>query len=279
MIYCKPASKNYCQNYDKIFGRIKALDYSYNSEEDMQVAPKDFIKNYADILPDFIKNSPYLMTAEYVEKPFSKIGLKNCSQKIDQNIDIVFTSDGNNGFYDLATMSERGIKSCQGWEVQGHRDKLVGSLLDPYVGIVYIADKTPHPRITKGATMLKRALVRYVYKHNGGNSYSKSLFVERVYSNNPGPLMTPNGYYNNQDSELSNTRKTFLTFLKQKTNSKIEIVYGTDLSYGEKIKYGRLKYRNLFNDYGPLNNDPNLNGCVDSAIPMSRYNPRYDVLI
>jgi hypothetical protein len=241
-----------------------------------------FVKTHSVFLPHFIKTDRSISQYDRViDKPFKDIGLKNCFEKIGENRSVVFTSDNNDGFWDLVTMSERGIRSCQSWNCVEHRDGLIGVLRDPYVGIVYLTNKTPHP---KGTTMLKRALVRYVYFKSSpeykdpstynfsgyyakrSTEYKKTLFIERVYSNNPGPDKV-GGRFNNIDNDLANTRAMFLNFLRKKS-PQMHIVFGNDLSLDDRHRYGLI----------PLNNNLGR-GCVDSALPTSDYVAGFDKLV
>lgn len=72
-----------------------------------------------------------------------------------KNLKFVFSTKP----WDIATMSMRGIKSCQGWS-SSHRSCLIGSVVDPYMGVAYITDgKTFEGR---GPRMLVRSVVRLV---------------------------------------------------------------------------------------------------------------------
>jgi hypothetical protein len=59
--------------------------------------------------------------------------------------------------WDIATMSMRGISSCQAW---GKRQSpcLIGSIVDPNMGIVYLTDGVRHKNY--GPRMIARAVVR-----------------------------------------------------------------------------------------------------------------------
>lgn len=264
MKYSTQANKNYVNNFDYSFGRKNRVNESM----------KEFLSIYGGYLPAFIKIDSKLQEAKIEEKPFADIGLSNCIEKVDDKSSVVFSSDGPEGFYDIATMSDRGIKSCQAWdENKRYSTGTIGTLLDPYVGIIYTTDNTSVPGHPKERTlMLKRALVRYVLSHKENNIYSASIFMERIYSNNDGPKIL-NGCYNNKDNEESKTRKTFLDFLKRKT-SNMNVVYSHDLSHIDRALYFRINHKNMY-----YSNGQQIYTCVDSGILYSRYSPSTDRIV
>lgn len=91
-------------------------------------------------------------------KIFSKENIPN------KKYQIVFSSDGPDGAWDILTMSMRGIRSCQRWE--GEYPKcLIGSIASKFVGIVYLtsgvsAESTPEWG-SLGTKMMRRCVVRY----------------------------------------------------------------------------------------------------------------------
>lgn len=122
-----------------------------------------------------------------------------CPIKEDKNINICFSSDGQKGYWDIATMSMRGISSCMKWSKTGdHCRSLVGSIVDPYAGIIYLSNN----KDTKyGKKMLARAVVRMVSSNN-----KPTLFLEPVY---------PSTY---DDGRIATI---FSSFLEQKTGMKV----------------------------------------------------------
>jgi hypothetical protein len=90
----------------------------------------------------------------------------------NKNIKLCFSSDGPKGYWDIATMSMRGIRSCMQWKNDNSRT-LIGSIADPYTGIIYMCDKTTNQ-------MLARAVVRFVVNEKNGRPY---LFLEKIYMN------------------------------------------------------------------------------------------------
>ncbi len=71
----------------------------------------------------------------------------------NNNLEIVFSTHP----WDIATMSMRGIKSCQSWG-KTQSTCLIGSIIDPNMGIMYITDGKPHSKY--GERMLARTVVR-----------------------------------------------------------------------------------------------------------------------
>lgn len=95
----------------------------------------------------------------------------------NKGMKLVFSADGKDGAWDIATMSMRGIKSCQSWGLR-RASSLVGSVADPCCAIIYLTDgkETSH-----GSKMNHRALVRYVVH----DKFGPALFIERLYSADP----------------------------------------------------------------------------------------------
>lgn len=91
------------------------------------------------------------------------------------NLTVVFSTDP----WDIATMSMRGIQSCMRW-ASSHAPQLIGSILDPYVGVIYITNGI---RTKYGASMLYRAVVRIV-KDESRLKSREHLFIDKIYSIN-----------------------------------------------------------------------------------------------
>jgi hypothetical protein len=87
---------------------------------------------------------------------------------------IVFSSDGVDGAWDIATMSMRGIQSCQSWD--GDYSKcLIGSVVDPFVGIIYL---TSDAKTKYGSKMIKRCIVRFAVNEETKKPF---LFLDTMY--------------------------------------------------------------------------------------------------
>lgn len=119
---------------------------------------------------------------------------------------IVFTADGPTGMWDIATMSQgRGISSCQAWN-GSYKYRLLGSIIDPYVGILYLTNGT---QTAKGLKMLCRVLVRYVVNTK---THQPALLLERAYSDH------------SIRHHTSDVIALFKAFLRDKTSNKLPIV-------------------------------------------------------
>lgn len=130
---------------------------------------------------------------------------------------VVFTSTGKIGAWDIATMSMRGFTSCQSWH-GSYKRNLIGSIVDPYVGIIYLTDGTSGKYGTK---MLARSLVRYVV-----NTRNKKpcLLLEKQY---PYGLSLSQQWY---------VYSVFNTFLQIRTKGALPIVSGDiDVRWNYKI--------------------------------------------
>jgi hypothetical protein len=118
------------------------------------------------------------------------------------HIKLIFSSDGIEGAWDIATMSMRGINSCQTWG-QGNSTHIVGSIVDPFTGIIYI---TSGSRSKYGSKMMRRCVVRFVVSQAGNIPH---LMLERMYPDHDASVMD-----------------LFVKFLSKKTNGEIKILIG-----------------------------------------------------
>ncbi len=87
---------------------------------------------------------------------------------------IVFSSAGIEGAWDIATMSMRGIQSCQTWG-SANASHLVGSIVDPCTAIIYLTSGSNHEG--KGSKMMRRCIVRFLINEDN----KPSLVLERMY--------------------------------------------------------------------------------------------------
>jgi hypothetical protein len=112
-------------------------------------------------------------TAQF--KLFSKENMPN------KEYSIVFSSEGREGAWDIATMSMRGIKSCQRWDGEYPRC-LIGSILSKFVGIIYLTsgvkaeDHPSYPNL--GTKMLRRCIVRYAVD---ADEDAPCILVDKMY--------------------------------------------------------------------------------------------------
>lgn len=155
--------------------------------------------------PKFIRENKFVKKYAKQKRIFPKLGLKNCSKKLGKNR-IVFSSEGNQALWDIATMSMRGISSCQRWS-SNLKTHLIGSMIDPCVGIIYI---TSGKDTKYGTRMMKRALVRFVVDKY---TAKPALLLERVYPHD-----------RNKPLSQASTYRLFIDFLKKKTKNKIPVL-------------------------------------------------------
>lgn len=114
---------------------------------------------------------------------------------------LVFSSDGIEGMWDIATMSMRGIQSCQTWGAGNSNDAhVVGSMVDPFTGIIYLTSGAKHGEY--GTKMIRRCVVRFVV-----NNKKPQLMLERMYPAFDKP-----------------TCDAFVAFLREKTGNKYNVI-------------------------------------------------------
>lgn len=119
---------------------------------------------------------------------------------------IVFSSDGIDGLWDIATMSMRGISSCQSWDGQ-YKNNLVGSIVDPFAAVIYITSGTKMNNL--GSKMVKRSIVRFVIQKN-----KPTILIDKMYPEH--------------DPDVLNK---FVSFIQEKVDGKFPVVFGPD--YGD----------------------------------------------
>jgi hypothetical protein len=169
-------------------------------------------------LPEFIRTHPIFTQITRIDKPFAMMGLRNSIEQCEVEFDgkpayIGFSADNITGFWDLATMSMRGVCSCMHWG-NTHSKHLLGSLTDPFLGMVYISDGKMTPY---GSSIKRRALVRLSNNHKT-NQYK--LLLERPYKDtgNQDPAI-----YDNRDNKVNETMKVFVDFLRKRVGEKYPI--------------------------------------------------------
>jgi hypothetical protein len=130
-------------------------------------------------------------------KEFKQFSTENIPVKDYQ---IVFSSNGQEGLWDIATMSMRGIQSCQSWRGK-FKTQLVGSLVDPCVGIMYLTSGKSINDL--GSKMIKRSVVRYAIH---GETKKPIIIIDRMYPE--------------YDIKVG---KLFYDFIKNKTGNKLDV--------------------------------------------------------
>ena len=197
-LYCY-YDRSKCRTVRTILGRCKPSDFLINGKLGVPLAfQKQGITDFEVYIRE-CKISP--------SERRHYTNIKYTLQPINPNYKVVFSSDGGKGIWDIATMSMRGIYSCQSWDGCFRRN-LIGSMVDPFVGIIYITDNT---RLSRGSEMLYRAVVRYVV-----NRFTKK------------PAFMLEGIYVGDDIETDGNilmvKAIFVAFLKKKLGNKLPII-------------------------------------------------------
>lgn len=112
-------------------------------------------------------------------KIFSKENIPN------KKFSIVFSSSGEEGAWDILTMSMRGDwSSCQRWEGEYPRC-LVGSVLSKFVGVIYLTSGVMNNgnekngnRANLGTKMMRRCVVRYAIDADEGKP---CILIDKMY--------------------------------------------------------------------------------------------------
>lgn len=164
---------------------------------------------------------------------------------------LCFSSNGPKGHWDIATMSMRKIRSCMRWS-NANSSSLVGSVTDPYAGIIYITDGT---NTKYGTGMIARAVVRFIICNN-----KPALFLEPIY------------YSVRAEDELYGS--IFKLFLKSKT--KMEAFSSNDNYYNRDIFVPITKsIDTIINNYGKYDSGGHLS-YSDGEIPYRNRKKLYD---
>jgi len=221
-------SKAYRLGWELVFG---SSDKNDEEEGEEMVKVEHLVKTKTfQKLPAALNKHKAFQKIKQIKRIFPYIGLKNCLEPCNEVFNgkqtyIGFSSSGATGLWDIATMSMRGVCSCMHWN-NTHSHHLIGSITDPFLGIVYLTDneKTPY-----GISFRKRALVRFVY-----DSITKDykLVIERPYldTGNTDPSV-----YTNKDPQAHATLLLFKNFLTSKVDAKYKVIITSERSYREAI--------------------------------------------
>ena len=170
------------------------------------------------------------------------------------NSRIVFSSTDPEGLWDIATMSMRGIASCQSWD-SDYPKCLIGSILDPFVGIIYL---TSGAKQEHGTKMVRRCMVRFAINEK---TMKPVIVLDRMYP-----------------SLDKSVRNAFITCIKKRLIDKYEVLYAeehADRNYGEFVPHLYMPLTDLRKKLGnkdidKLKNkkqDPYAYGAGSSAAP------------
>ena len=162
---------------------------------------------------------------------------------------VVFSSDGVDGVWDIATMSMRGISSCQSWSGD-YKHCTIGSVLDPFVGILYFTSGAKFN--SHGSKMIRRALVRFAINEETNRPI---LIIDYMYPSNDTKVL-----------------KVFKEFLINKTSGKIDVHCVSDKSYNEKANKFYLPLNSIRKTLLTYNRDSkNNNQYYDKRETIASY--------
>jgi hypothetical protein len=135
-------------------------------------------------------------------------GLNTFAMLKKENLKLVFSGSGEKCLWDIATMSMRGITSCQKWD-NPHARALIGTMIDPYAAIMYITDGA---ELFHGSNMLKRSVIRFIADYQRG---TPAIMIERIY---------PHDYNGGLIDYI--TLSIFKQYIQKITDNKFPIFYG-----------------------------------------------------
>jgi hypothetical protein len=234
----------------------EALDFNLNGKK-VSFKKDSCLLSVIEIALDAIATADSTMLSLIQSAKIKETFVKNT--KIPSNTEIVFSSTGQKGLWDIATMSMRGVSSCQRWGNAKHRSKVIGTMLDPYAGVLYL---TSNSNTKYGSKMIKRSVVRLIINKT---TKKPALLIERVY---------PHTKDNPDINET--TLALFTDFLNKKTGNKFDILYGErkvgiskyaipfteqtsdiDATFGKKC----LSYRDSGVGYADIKSFKDINKC------------------
>jgi hypothetical protein len=112
------------------------------------------------------------------QQAFKVFSMENIPNK---EFSIIFSAEGSEGAWDIATMSMRGIKSCQRWDGEYPRC-LIGSILSKFVGLIYLTSGVqaePNAGYSNlGTKMMRRCVVRYAVD---ADEDKPCLLIDKMY--------------------------------------------------------------------------------------------------
>lgn len=187
------------------------------------ITAKEFLASeQAKKLPDWIRKDPNWDYHPTIDKVFPRLGLQNCREPCAEEIidlgtptptskkmDIVFSSDGIEGLWDIATMSMRGVMTCKHWD-NPHSKSIVGEITSPRIGIIYLTDGT---MTEYGLSINKRCRVIHSIFHESGRD---CIYLDALYAKttNTNPMV-----YENKDPNYKMIKAIFKKFLESKLTS------------------------------------------------------------
>lgn len=168
-------------------------------------AGETVFKSYANIVKFLDKFSKQYNTFVPVVN-IDKIPSIKEYNKLNLNGDfyVVFNS-GNEGVWDVCTMSERGISSCQSWDnkhTELYNRALIGSILSKNLGLIYL---TSGSQMERGEKMVRRCLIKLVLDEDTQEPY---ILLDKMY-----------------DSEDPEVLKIFKESLEKRSTAKVITVH------------------------------------------------------
>lgn len=159
--------RNKCYS-NRLLESIKSLRDAYNSNDSYIIRNRkkfsnDFKKSFLALKYSVCEDDCFMDGANAFN---NNLKIKRFRKPEKKGYRVVFKVNGNEGAYNIATMSMRGIASCMSW-FDDHSNSLIGSLLDPCCGVIYLTDGRETPL---GERMIGRSVVRIVYD-NQANKY------------------------------------------------------------------------------------------------------------
>jgi hypothetical protein len=113
---------------------------------------------------------------------------------------VCFSSTGEDGAWDIGTISMRGVTSCQSWNAPQSRG-LIGSISSKFCGVIYLSSDQEIPGY--GSKMLQRCVVRFAIHRT---TRKPIIILDRMY---PG--------------DQADTREAFKRILKEKSG--LDVLY------------------------------------------------------
>jgi hypothetical protein len=162
-------------------------------------------------------------------KDFSRVNIPN------KKYVIAFSSSGEDGAWDIGTISMRGVTSCQSWNAPQSRG-LIGSIASKFVGVIYLASEQDIPGY--GSKMLNRSLVRFAINKT---TKKPALILDKMYPNQNNDTIAAFKKVLKEKSGL----EVYCTFDGNNTNREINIAtdyYIPDEQSRKFLKQGEFSY-------------------------------------
>lgn len=186
--------------------------------------------------------------------------------KINNGWNVVFSSSGSTGVWDIATMSMRGIDSCQAWD-GSYKRNLIGSIIDPFVGVIYLTNNKNYG--THGKEMLYRCVVRYVVNRT---TKKPAILLEPMYSSD-------DDYDDFVEEKRDAVLEIFKLYLKKHLTKKLPIITSPrnydipNSSAVEELRKCKGNYEDAVDGYCLSYRDSGVDYTKSSAVRFSKIKP------